>query len=461
MLNNANRERQSLIDNEIFSGLLIPLFSQLNQMMSNKYCVIGNYDDLPHYTTNDVDIWVSNEREFLRILKGVCRLSGYKIYLINHGYNGFNIYIVKIGFEMHLPVHLDIMTDVYLTPFYRIIDAKIIRSNIKKYNNFNVLSKDVELFGHLMYPLINKGVVRDKYKSQLVDSSENDTFKSLLKESIGARYSTSIISLISKREWSKVSEMSTIIRRKLLLTTLVKDNYRVPMRVIRMLTRLLIRLKKPSGLFIVFLGVDGSGKTTTIKSLDSFFDNYFLPGKCKKFYWRPFLLPRIAKLFGKKDNLVSEQYNEDGTRDVKKNLPTSILNILKLFYYVTDFIIGRSKYQNQYSRGGSVVFDRYYYDNIIYSQRFGFYTSKTLMKLLSCFVPKPDLIFYLNSNSTVLYERKRELNIEQLVEQQNRYNTMLFNFNNVVYVDTSNSLSDTHDSIVKSCILYMSDRISD
>jgi len=459
MLKKQIPEKQFLIEKKIFSDLLAPLFDELNSEMNDEYCVIGNYDDLPNYTENDVDIWVANEKKFLKILKKVCILNKYRIYLLNFGYSGFNVYIVKTGFELCTPVHLDIMTSVNLTPFYKIIDSKTIRSSIERFRGFNILSKNVELFGHFMYPLINKGFVKQKYKSELTNLSGNRAFVALLESSLGCKQASLIAHRISKGDWDEIDLMSSDIKKKLFISTLLKDSYRIPVGIMKMIIRMLRRLVYPSGIFVVFLGVDGSGKTTTINSLDGFFNNYFLPGKCKKFYWRPFLLPRISKLLGNKYVPKSEKYNSDGTRVVKKNLPRRVLDVCKLIYYVIDFFIGRIKYQSEYSRGGIIVFDRYFYDNIIYAQRFGFYAPQFLMKLLNYLIPKPDLIFYLSSNPDVLYERKKEINVDQIIEQQSKYDDFLFNFDNVVYVDTSDAPAATHDSIVKSCVLYMTDRL--
>jgi len=92
-------------------------------------------------------------------------------------------------------------------------------------------------------------------------------------------------------------------------------------------------------------------------------------------------------------------------------------------YYGIDYLLGHFVIRRLQSLGKLVVFDRYFYDWFIQS-----YTEKTpriLLPLLRFIFPKPDLVVYLYNEPEVIHNRKPELTIEQIAQQEQRLRVVL------------------------------------
>ena len=183
-----------------------------------------------------------------------------------------------------------------------------------------------------------------------------------------------------------------------------------------------------------------------------------MKGKTKAFYWRPFLLPRLAVLFKKRDK-ENEAYEISGKRVYKKSYKNTLLSYIKYFYYVLDFILGRVLYLRSIKTGGLVVFDRYHLDNIIYPERFGFSISPEVMRFIDKWcVPQPDILFYLTADAKTLYERKKEIAVNVINAQKELYQTEMNYNKRILGVNTNGNVEDTYNEIIFLCLQNMAKR---
>jgi len=91
---------------------------------------------------------------------------------------------------------------------------------------------------------------------------------------------------------------------------------------------------------------------------------------------------------------------------------------LQILYYTLDFMLGRVVILHHLSRGRLVIYDRYFYDYFIQT-----YWDHVPIKLKYCctkFVSRPEISFFLHAESEFIYNRKPELKVTVIADQQER-----------------------------------------
>ncbi len=443
--------------------LLNPLFQELNK---NKiqYCVCGNYQNLPEYTNHDIDIWTEDVEVFEELLFKISKENSYFLYLFNKTANGSNNFFYKETNEGFKFIRIDLLKECAWKSFIPIIHASEFVEGKKIFSNFYIAEDYLETVMHFLYPLFNNGKVKSKYKDKIFSFRHEKKFINILRKTLGKRNSDEILKKISLKNWEWIEKNIWRYKIGLIIKFFLCIQIRCFKQFYKFLESNIRRFFYPAGLFIVFIGPDGSGKTTIIDHLLIDFKEMFVENKIKKFYWRPFLLPRIAFFFksfrslkiGNKKEMHNESKNPE--KNNKKKIKM-FLSFLKFFYYLTDFIFGRLKYQYAWSKGGAIVFDRYYYDNIVYPNRFNFNLPLGVLYFFSKFVKKPDLIFYLYCKPEILISRKKEFSKVEILEQMDKYENLISIFDNVCKIDTSQDKKETMKRIKKICLDYMSGRL--
>ena len=163
------------------------------------------------------------------------------------------------------------------------------------------------------------------------------------------------------------------------------------------------RLKTNPLLTIAFLGPDGSGKTTVIEKLI----------KSNFYRYTPYFHLKPIK---SKDSRVV--HNPHQLKEYSKSI-----SFIKLIYFVLQYNLGWFKNILKYKiKSSLVVFDRYYYDILADPKRYRYSGSKIAINFFSHFIPTPDIIFILVTDSPkVIYSRKKEVEYNELVRQLDSY----------------------------------------
>lgn len=187
-------------------------------------------------------------------------------------------------------------------------------------------------------------------------------------------------------------------------------------RVFASSVRKLKRFRQPTGLFVVILGPDGSGKSTVTGLLLSELERAFR--RTWRFHWRPSLLPKLKR--------ASSQAAEAAPADPVVQQPAHVskyrglVSLARFLYYWLDFVIGY--WLIIYPRKAQstlVVGERYFPDVLVHPERYGFDVSPRLMRLAARFVPAPDLLVLLRGDPEAIFARKPELPVA-LIESQIR-----------------------------------------
>lgn len=213
----------------------------------------------------------------------------------------------------------------------------------------------------------------------------------------------------------------------------------------RELIRKMRRVFYPTGLLVVFLGSDGSGKSTVIEQVQK--DLAPLFRRTKSYHLRPH--------FGRgvRGNTPVPHPHAQSPRN-------TIASCLKALLYFADYSIGY--YFAILPRkicSTLVLFDRYFFDVIIDPKRLRYGGPRWIPAFLAKCIPAPDIIIFLDAPSEVLLTRKQELSASEMERQRHAYETLTHNLPNAHTVDASKPLPEVIDSVEKLIVQFMESRV--
>lgn len=165
------------------------------------------------------------------------------------------------------------------------------------------------------------------------------------------------------------------------------------------------------GLMIVFIGTDGSGKTTIIDALPKYLMDNSLYYKISYYHWRP-------------GYIVKKEQRKEGVRveDPHAKPPYGFVKSFAKFMLINfDYLLGyQFEIKKKLKQGELVVFDRYFYDYYLDEARYRLSLKDSLIHMFQFMIPKPDMTFLLLGTPEVLYERKKEISVDEIHNQCNK-----------------------------------------
>jgi len=177
---------------------------------------------------------------------------------------------------------------------------------------------------------------------------------------------------------------------------------------------------------ITFLGIDGSGKTSTINKLKVLLKNKY--DEIIIHHLRPDLL-----------NLNKNTSIFNPPKDPhSKALRSSFTSLLKISYWLIIYKIFFFLLSKKHSC--LVLFDRYVDDILIDNKRYRYNLSSKITKKILKYFPQPDLWVILTGKIANIHKRKRELPILELKKQSKKYINFYKSKKNALLLNTSKSI---------------------
>ena len=171
--------------------------------------------------------------------------------------------------------------------------------------------------------------------------------------------------------------------------------------------------------YFAFVGVDGSGKSTSCIETKNLLEKNGISCKILRmssYTARTLPIRLMLKLFGKQSNNSQKKDLSEITNDIMGKTPRSkSYYLLKDILHGLDMILKYLKILYYRKKGYVVLTDRYVYDLIAY---FG---ENRFRKKIAKSYPKPNLTFYLYHDVKKMKQRKPEYTIEGLKKITSRY----------------------------------------
>jgi len=424
------------------SEFLSKLFDRLNSE-NITYCILRNYVRLPEDIGNDVDMWVDKKDwgKFHHSVKDVAYALNYTLnYTPRLTVKGEgNYFLSKFVNEKLQVIHIDSWAYLHWKGLCFINESVI--GKYLKWNErgFFIPSPGVEASINLLKELIYHGRIKEKYKEKIKEYALKDSaiFLECVKKSFGRKTSLFIFECAQNGDWQMLEKNYIRLRIVLFLRGLlspfsqfIKFFYYSRAQVRRFFT-------SPYGLFIVLIGPDGSGKSTTSKNLiESEIKKLFQ----KKLYFHghfPFL-PELRKIVaflrGKKIDM------KDITNPASSKPMGFWRSMIYPIYYGVNYFLGHFFIWKEKARAGLIVFDRYFYDYMI--QNIYANCPRWLLYVIASLIPKPDIVIYLKNRPEVIFSRKPELTIDEIKRQSEICENLVKKLKNC-YVVQTNSEDET------------------
>lgn len=191
------------------------------------------------------------------------------------------------------------------------------------------------------------------------------------------------------------------------------------------LVRIQRRLRQPTGVWVAFLGPDGSGKSTVIRRVREDLGPAFR--RTRVVHLRPSLGRR-----GSPGGPVTEPH-----ADPPRAWPGSLA---KLGYWLFDYTVGYLvQTRPAITRSTLLLYDRYYPDILADPVRYRFKGSARLARGLMELIPHPDMYVFLDVPARETHRRKGELPVQEIERQREAYRALAQALPNAHLIDASDA----------------------
>lgn len=436
---------------------LISYFQGLKEKKFN-YCVLRGYETLPDEVSNDIDLGLDPKEleSFTSYTLSQLKINGFLLVHRSQKYLYRKLYFFNQESNEHL--HVDIWTGFsfkglkYIN-LHSLLDRKI------QHKLFFIPSPSDELtLSFLKEYLHNQKIRKDKLSilQNLIKIGDGKEFDSYFNEKEAAMFKT----------WIGEGSVPKNANFKSHLKSLKKENRKAHGAFSILKEKLKYGITEAkgllngTGLFMVLIGPDGSGKTTTSNEIKTKIAKRFFSGM-KYFHFWFGILPELSSFRKSKkaSKLNKEEEKEEETNTAVTVSGGPLKRLVHVMYYLLDFIAGNVKMMKMRYYNDLVLFDRYYFDYFIHKDYKK--TPRFLKVLYSKLSPKPDLIIFLNSDAQAIFDRKPELSVEEIKAQQNEIQLLLENkklYKETVEIKTDKGLHTIEPQIRKAIYNILSKR---
>jgi thymidylate kinase len=204
------------------------------------------------------------------------------------------------------------------------------------------------------------------------------------------------------------------------------------------------RLLYPIGIFVAFLGADGSGKSTVIDQVERNLAPAF----------------RCTKCFHLRSGFGAKRHPGWPVTDPHGKPPRGALtSFAKLGLWWADYVFDYvSDVYLRLIKSTFVIYDRYYYDLLVDPTRYRYGGSMALAKVIGYLVPRPNLVILLDAPAEVLQSRKQEVSLEETARQRTAYLELVQGLPNGYVVDASKPLEQVVADVENIILNFMTER---
>lgn len=433
------------------SNYLNIIFQTLNDS-GLDYCIQNGYGAMPYSVPTDIDIFYRNssERQLDEIVSRAAENAGlHVVQKVAMGYYHFVYWLTPPLPEPSFHLELDFQSELSLRsmPHYFIPNELMDRK--KTFRNFYIPSP----FDEIIYTILRRTVKRNFEEKHLdtikrAFASDPQDIGERIRQTFDEDMASHILELIQSddaecfdKHYSTFCQY--VLHQSKQNNTLSKRSSQCWYNISRMLP---LRFLNPTGMDIALLSPDGGGKTTILNALREYEVSSF--SGIERKYVRPGLFQNIGQY---KPNAKPEMTDNPNPHGRKPD--GTIKSWIRFLIYLVDFTIGYYlkvvplKWQRKL-----VVFDRYYYDYFVDMYRYHYSLPQWVPHFFSAIIPKPEITFILYASPEVLYQRKRELTLEETERQCAAFKDVATKVKGAVLIDVNRPIEDIIKEIVSHII---------
>lgn len=421
---------------------LLLLFQRLSKR-NITYCILRNYENLPDKVGNDIDIWIKDGEQgrCQECLFETAKENNWELvkYSSRPSLKGEGDYFYANNENDLTIIHLDCWTYLYWRGL-SYIDEDSIPSNLTLHKNgFWKPAEGIEASILLLKDLLYHKNIPDKYRKRIHDFTTQDAenFVHAIQKPFGKMVSNSIVDAIKNTNWEALEKDAKPLRRLLIKRGILKNPLsQIKKWIIYLYSYLKKYLFPCNGVFLVLIGPDGSGKSTTANNLLNV-EIRKLFQKKQYFHGHFSFLPELKQIFSfvKQDNRIN-------VPNIAYEVPHNEIKPFGVFraiiyplYYGIDYFLGHFVIWIEKARGGLVLFDRYFYDYFI--QKPYENCPRWLLLLIAKIIPTPDILIFLKNDPETIHDRKPELTGEEIVRQSKICDEIVKRSKNGFVIETS------------------------
>ncbi len=413
------------------------------------FCAVGDTEQLPHCIPSDLDLVVDagDATKLPRLLFGLARENGAKlVQVLRHERQAW--YFILAGFDTDgRPwfLHPDFSCG-YCEKARPLLEAMQLLVGCRPAIESNGDPKGFVVpapAGEFIYYFLKK-----TEKQELNERQARHLSATYAEDPIGAVAQLrrfwrdadveQITCAAAGSDWSAVRTMLPRLRKEL------HDARPISwMGWLRELPRVIDRILRRTGLWVVFLGPDGSGKSTILDKVAAEIAPAFR--RTQTFHLRAPLLAHS------KSRPVVDPHGRPPHHSAT-SLAQLLLNVVRCWLgylvHVRPALV----------RSTFVGFDRYYHDVLVDPRRYRYGGPRWLARLTCAWVPKPDLWIFLDASASVIRARKAEVPLLEIERQRPAYQELVTHLPGGHIVDASRSPDEVAHAVERIIIDFLAAR---
>lgn len=440
--------------------LLEEVFKVINE--SNlDYCIQNKYEMMPEEIPSDIDMMYRNasEEDLDNLVSKVAKETGLIVtQKICQGYFEYTYIISYPCPQKYFQLQLDFYRAISRRGYLNIMPAEEMLENKRFYKCFYVPDPYIEF----KYMWIRRTIKHDMNNEHIEIAKKlylNNPEKYIeqLKKDFGAEVSSLVLEILDKNDVEIFNRNFEVFNSA--AKRISRKNASLPVRLkytaFMLGTVIPKRIFHKCGLSVAFIAPDGAGKSTIINRVKETVSGSFYG--VNLYYMRPHLFKNLGHY--NKLNPTEEAATNDNPHGVVCD--GVFKSAVRFFFYNLDFQLGtllkinRKKINKQL-----VIFDRYYYDYFADMKRYKYSLPAWFPAAFEWMIPKPDMVFVLDGNPEVLYERKKELPISELEKQCSVFHQLAQNRKNFYAINVNRDVDTIVDEVTETILQEMLRRTS-
>ncbi len=386
---------------------------------SVDFCVLRNYEELPEYTTHDVDVLVDDSQlsQAAETIKRACGRCNWRLAAEVRTASSHSLYMYYDSSENVQYLSFDLVTDLQWG-WASTIDVQYVLATKGAFRGIPVASKGCDAAMRLTKALLRGLDIKDSAREVITQGAlaDGNAFMKAIRGFLNHKLTDTLLGYAQAGDFRELRNL----RKRTCMSVLWRFHARRPITSFHAMLKYLIHRirmfsRGPLGVCAVLLGPDGAGKTTLTDRLVRRAGTLFFRGF--RIYHHEFhVLPRLKDLIRPWTLFLPKRKRNANEHSNQATRPCGFMrSLLHLGYYAIDYSIGRLILRHLQGHSKLVLFDRYYYD--YYFQPGHKNTPHWLVDIFRIFAPKPDVVLLLQADPEKIHARKPELTIEEIARQ--------------------------------------------